>query len=267
MHCIFTVFLSLTILSAAFERSPSSPLQMGMGFSALSVEDTPLAGVNHPASISRFTSKSTDLFYTDSYQLTNLNYSGIALVYPLSFVKIGAATTSFGSPLYRETSFSIIVARAVGTYLNIGLSLNYYELTIKRYGATSTTAISTSFSYALAENLKWSLLYRNLNSPRIGTSRELLPQVVSTGFLYTPVKQIVTTFEVENDLLFTPRFKFGIGWSPLTGLRFAAGFVTHPSQATAAIQILWKGQKISYAIANHPDLPVSQMVAVQFRLP
>lgn len=267
MHCIFTLFLSLTILSAAFERLPSSPLQMGMGFSALSVEETPLAMVSHPASMSRLREPSADVFYSTSFRLSELDYSGAAVAAPLSFASMGASATTFGSSLYKETSFSIATAGEIGNNLSVGMSFTGHELTIKNYGSTRAIALSVSAGFQIAEDLRWSLLYRNLNSPRIGTSRELLPQVVATGILFTPTERIAAALEVEKDLLFTPRFKFGGGWSPISGFRLAAGFVSNPSQATAAIQITLKGQNISYAVATHPALPVSQMVALQFRLP
>ena len=267
MHYLTALLVSLGTLFAAFERMPSSPLQMGMGFSTLGSQNNPSAMVTHPASMSLLKTPSVQLFYSNSYHLSELDFSGAAVAVPLSFTVIGATSATFGSSLYRETSLSLAAAREIGNNLSVGMSVTSHELTIKNYGSTRTFALTVSADYEIAADLRWALQYRNVNSPRIGTSEELLPQVVTSGILFSPSEQLTASLEVEKDLLFTPRFKFGGGWSPIPGLRFAAGFATNPSQATAAIQITLKGQKISYAVATHPALPVSQMVALQFHLP
>jgi len=267
MRYLTVLLVSLSSLFAAFERIPSSPLQIGMGFSSLGSQNTPSIMVTHPASLNSIYSPAADIFYSDNYHLSELDFSGLSIAAPFSFATMGVTAATFGSSLYRETSLSLAAARDIGNDLSVGMSITSHELTIKNYGSTRALALSISADYEIASDLQWALLYRNVNSPRIGTSEELLPQVITSGIIFSPSEHLTAVLEVEKDLLFTPRFKYGGSWSPIPELRLAAGFVTNPSQVTSAIQITMKGQKISYAVSTHPALPISQMVALHFQLP
>ncbi|MBC8174603.1 MAG: hypothetical protein H8E82_02965 [Candidatus Marinimicrobia bacterium] len=267
MRIIIIISLLTALLFSAFERISQSPIQVATGFSSFFEDGSPLEFLSHPASLSKTNQISTALFYSSPFQLKQLNHYGAYLSSPFKTFAIGTGFATFGNTLYRESIASVAVAKEFGHHFRFGLVASAMEVSIKNYGSTRTAGISTSIDYHLIETIRWSLAYHNLNAPRIGKSGELLPQVVITGITYSPSRSITAVIEVEKDLEFDSRYKFGVHWRPFFPLCIASGFVNHPVQVTGGFTFEIKGQKISYAIATHPDLSVSQVFALRISLP
>jgi hypothetical protein len=171
-----------------------------------------------------------------------------------------------GNQLYKETTFSTSTSRKIKNVLTVGLLFNVYQLTIKNYGNTTSFGISSSLTYNINPDINWSLLYHNLNTPRIGISKEYLPQVIATGFTYSPSDHLLSMVEVEKDLQFEPRFKFGVLFKPLKQVQVSTGFINHPTQITGAFLITLFNQEVSYAFATHPHLSLSHTIGFHFIL-
>ena len=271
---IFTIYLIMfSTLYAAFERIPQSPQQTGSGFTRFNPEASAIDFLSHPASLSRIQKHSLAVLYTFPFQIKSLSHTGLSFVFPVRSRQMGVAFFSLGKELYRETTFSLAIGTSMGEHMALGLVMNGHELSIKNYGSERTVGISASSSYRFTETIQFSLLYRNLNSPKLGVSRESLPQVVSTVLGYSPTPSLATAIELERDLEFESRYKFGLRWIPNNALMLLTGFISQPGQVTAGIVFRVKGLfstspgQISYAIATHPELANSHSFALHFTLP
>jgi len=269
---IFSLLLS-SFLFAAFERIPQSPMQIGSGFTHFNTEPSAQDFLSHPATLTHIQKIGFAVFYIFPFQIRSLSHYGISVVFPVKSTHLGAAFSSFGKELYRETTLSLALGTSIGEYMSAGIVMNGHELSIRNYGSERTVGVTASVSYRLAKTVFWSLLYRNLNSPKLGVSEESLPQVVSTVLGFSPIASVTTSLELERDLEFESRYKFGIRWRPVEDLRISTGFVSHPSQVTAGIAFLLKDfsfvslGRISYALATHPELANSHSFALHFTLP
>ncbi|MEE9166442.1 MAG: hypothetical protein V3U24_03135 [Candidatus Neomarinimicrobiota bacterium] len=273
MRILAIASLSLSFVFSAFETLPQSPLQVGSGFTHFAEDSWEVNFLSHPASLAHLRRTGGTFLYTSRFQLTPLNQYSLAAAFPAGPANLALAFTSFGKGVYRETTFSLATGYTIGQKMETGLTINGHELSIRDYGSSRTMGITASVSYYLAETVRWSLLYRNLNSPKLGRSKESLPQVLVTVFDFSPVPSVTAAMELERDLEFRSRYKFGMRWQPMNIMTIATGFISHPGQVTAGISLRpgkgsskWFGE-IGYAIATHPELAISQVFAVRFTLP
>lgn len=271
-HTLYLIIILIARVPAAFERIPQSPLATGSAFSFFLPTGSSTDFLSHPAGLSHLHGIALSAFNSSPFQMAALNQNGITLAVPLNSSVLGAGFATLGRTQYQETVVTVGAGRETGTDLDAGILLSFVELYIANYGTDRTFAMTVSASYALAEGAQWSLLYRNLNRPRVGRSREILPQVISTGLTFSPLASVTSTFELENDLAFKNRYKFGLRWQPLSHITSATGFATHPAQFTAGIALQFTRLnpsyevRISYGLATHPELAISQVVSLQLGL-
>ncbi|MDP6456965.1 MAG: hypothetical protein QF613_01355 [Candidatus Marinimicrobia bacterium] len=264
------IWLSLILVSGligAFERLPLLPNLVALGMTQFGPGRTSAHFLSHPASLASSTSLNTAAFYGKPFSLTDLSNAGAVISAPWRYGNVGIGFYSAGNKLYGETTFALGLGRRLGQHLDFGLLLAGHELSIVNYGSQKTVSLSASIAFDIQESVTWSMLYQNLNAPRIGASDELLPQVIVTGFSFTPSSQMSAIAEFEKDLQFDSRYKFGLQWKPIESFTVMTGFATSPTQVTAGIRLKIIGQEISYAIANHPELNLSHILALTFSLP
>ena len=273
MREVAVCLIHFSVLFAAFERIPQSPSQVGAGLTYSSTEQPAVDFLTHPASMAYAQRFGSMVYYASPFQLKLLRQVGASIVIPHEWANVGIAFASLGMELYRETTLFLGGGRRLGKQMDVGILIATYQLSIKNYGSDWTVGVTASVNYSLMESLRWSLIYRNLNSPRLGTSRELLPQVAVMGFTFLPTSSLTTSMELERDLNLESRYKFGVRWRPHDILAVSTGFVSHPGQVTAGISLRLGGQSskpsanISYAIATHPELAISQVFALHLSLP
>lgn len=267
MRSLYVSIVLFSGLWGAFDRLPLMPNLVAMGMSHFGPGGMPSHFLSHPASLASANRLNATAFYGRPFSLAPLNNAGAVVSTPWRYGNVGIGFHSFSNKLYGETTFVVAFGRRLGRYLDIGMLLAGHELSIVNYGSQQTVSISASAAYEISESVIWSLLYQNLNAPRIGASDELLPQVIVAGFSFTPNSRIAATTEFEKDLQFDSRYKFGLLWKPFESFTLMTGFATNPGQVTAGITLKIIGQEISYAIANHPELDLSHILSLSFSLP
>lgn len=266
------IFILMTCLHGAFERVPQSPLATGSAFSYFLPGNGFIDFLSHPAELAHVPRAGFSVFHSSPFRLAPLDQYGFTAAAPFKGGVVGTGFVTLGQARYRETVVTAGMGRPLGPHLETGILLSFLELYIAGYHTDRTVAVAASVTYALAKGIRWSLLYRNLNAPRVGRSRELLPQIISTGITVLPAETVTSVLELEKDLDYENRYKFGLTWEPLSSLTVASGFATSPAQFTAGIAVRFLRLSspyeahVSYGIATHPELPVSQVVSLQLAL-
>ncbi|MEE8341019.1 MAG: hypothetical protein V3R52_02870, partial [Candidatus Neomarinimicrobiota bacterium] len=144
---------------------------------------------------------------------------------------------TFGNNIYNESMFVLGFANSVKNRLTVGVNIILYQLKISDYGTAHAQGLSVSMRYNI--NAKWYLVstVRNINSPKLGSSKDELPQVVTMGFIGTVHEIITIATEWEQDLEYTGAIKFGVNVKPLKATSFSIGYVSNPGQLTAGLSI------------------------------
>ncbi len=261
MRVLGGLLCSISLATAAFVRIPLTPLQAAAGSMLQSVYPAH-DFISDPASLMD-ADKNVMVPVLSPFGLSTLQERSLQFAYPSSWGRFGLSVHLFGLSLYRESTVTGAGAVRFGGKLDVGIRLSVHQLTIRNYGSQKSFALSGSLAYPITKELRWSLIGMNLNAPRIGKSKELLPQIVSTGFHFKPAEPLEGLFELEKDLAYASRQKFGVIWTPVPRLSFAAGFATQPAQISAGFSIRLSRSSVDYAIASHPHLPETHSLALR----
>ena len=146
------------------------------------------------------------------------------------------------------------VANSVKTRLSVGVNIILYQLKITGYGTAHIPGLSASMRYNINDNWNWVTTVRNINYPKIGTSKDELPQVVTTGFIGTVHEILTIATEWEQDLTYKGAIKFGVMVKPLSQLLFSVGYVSNPGQLTAGLSININKIYFEYGTIAYSDL-------------
>ncbi len=249
----------------AFDRQPLLPLQIAGGTVFQSLGTTGNF-FSDPASLLKVGGVAS-VITSKPFRIVSLSDRSFMVSYPSAYGNLGFSAQTSGLSIYRETTVAVAAARKFGESLNAGLRLSVHQIDIKNYGAQTVLSLSGSLFYPLSETVSWSLLGFNLNGPRLGQSQEPLPQILATGYKYSPAGPLKALIEIEKDLAHRPRQKFGVVWETTSWLSLATGYANNPDQASFGFSLQLSRITIDYAIASHLHLPETHTLAVHFRLP
>lgn len=146
------------------------------------------------------------------------------------------------------------LAKSVKTRLSLGVNIILYQLKITDYGTAHASGLSASMRYIINDNWDWVTTVRNINSPKLGSSKDELQQVVTTGFIGTLYEILTIATEWEQDLEYKGALKFGIMVKSLKQLLFSVGYVSNPGQLTAGLSININKIYFEYGTIAYNDL-------------
>ena len=238
----------------AFEPSPTSARASGMGGADIALFMGPESILANPAGMIKATDPALTLFYRNPYNLKELHHGVVSAVLPTRIGCIGFGFQSFGSRLYRESTLAFAWGLRIGEKISFGVLLRACHLAIHGYGATAAILLDPGCIVQLNAQTHWGFAVSNLSQARLGRSRDILPQVLRTGFAFMPSKSICLAVELDKDTRYPLRIKGGCEFQvhPLLSLR--CGFMSDPSHTTAGMAVKKGIFILDYAFIHHPIL-------------
>ena len=257
----FSLYVS-TYLSAAFEHYPTNPAAVGSGLLNVNIYANAIGVFSDPASVTAFRKRNVAISSGKRFGLNLLRHHSTAIAQPFKkgFIAVGASF--LGNKLYGETIWCLALGRKLSDKLNIGMGLMAYDLQIKNYGGASSLGVNIGWRLELNETLKWRGIWRNINGPTIGQSKDVIPQVIVSALVYNPTPKAKVVIEWEQDTLFESRLKFGGGFKLLPWVVIHTGHASSPDQTTAGVEIFYKHLNINYAVSSHSHLDLSHWFGV-----
>ena len=138
--------------------------------------------------------------------------------------------------------------------MSLGVNIILYQLKISDYGTANAPGLSVSMRYNINNNWDWVTTIRNINYPKIGASKDELPQVITTGFVGAMHEYFTIATEWEQDLAYKGTIKFGVMVKPLKQLLIMTGYVSNPGQLTAGFSININKMNFEYGTIAYYDL-------------
>lgn len=253
--------------SAQFEQHVLGARPASYGGSGLLLQNDPWAALVNPAMYASINNISASAAYIPGrFALSELQSSAAMLIFPSSIGAAAAAIHRFGFDLYAETTVSVSAARPVGDRLAVGGTINWYYLSIERYGSASTAGITAGVRADITEKLSTGFVVSNINRPAIGAHENKLPQVIRAGLLYRPHPMINIAAEVEKDILFDPEFRFGAEYFLTEYFIVRAGMNDRPARAAGGFSLVHRNIQVDYALQWHLELGQTHFITVTFRL-
>ena len=233
----FLVLIPIELLFGAFESYPSSTGNLAFGRINMNCKGNILDLINEPSSIINFNMQGGEVIWNRPFQINELQQTAFASAFIYKNWGFGISAGTFGNKIYNESMLVLSVAKSVKTRLSVGVNIILYQLKITDYGIAHVPGLSASMRYNINDNWDWITTIRNINYPKIGTSKDELPQVITTGFVGTLHKYFTIATEWEQDLAYKGTLKFGVMVKPLRQMLFSVGYVSNPGQLTAGLSI------------------------------
>jgi hypothetical protein len=250
----FLTILFFEICICGFERNETGARAIALGGATTANFDAIWSLYTNPAGISGCNNFKIGSTYTpQQFGLSELASGGIVAVSPISFGVVGGGVRYYGFKMYNEftatLSFGMNISKTA-----IGFNLNWYHLSIERYGSAATIGIDAGILVPLSEIFHAGLYIRNLNSPTIGKLKNKLPQSFSIGIGYMPFNSVQIGIDFYKETLFEPSLRTGVEYWLIDALAIRTGITDNPDQYSGGIGIKVFTIRFDYALTKHPEL-------------
>lgn len=249
---IVTAALVLTAGSAAafFENTMVSARARAMGESAVAVPGDAYSAFYNPGLLAVRTNGEAGASYVQPFGLDFNDFYALGAVLPLQtkYGAIGVGLSQFktsyqGVDLLKETqvtfSHGLTVFEDFHSRVDMGYSFNVYRVeqaeTVSGLNPGDDTVVGVDFGMAvnLHQRTTMGFLIKNVNNPQIGLDEEELARRLIAGVTYQPYEDVLTTFEIVNELGQEVQYHGGIEAMVVDSFYLRAGLVTHPNKLTA----------------------------------
>ena len=264
---LFILFIQAVCLFqfgiAGFERTAQPTPAFARAFSGVAMQTESNIWLN-PASLSSLSSFHSSIFYSPSpFQLSQLTNYGLLLADNFGVVQAGAAVSSFGFSLYRETTGSLAIANGDLNNFGVGISLSFYHLSIAEYGTASAVALDAGVIYSLNEKINIGVAINNLNGASFGGDDDV-PQTILAGISYRVIGEALVNVDLVKDIRYEPTYRASVEFSPHDILTIRTGIQGEPSRLFGGVGITIAPFTVGYGIATHEDLGLTHSIGISF---
>ncbi|MEM8586384.1 MAG: hypothetical protein AAGF87_19075 [Bacteroidota bacterium] len=234
-----------------------------LGGAGLTFQDA-YAAWSNPAGLARLENTGIILSGEQRYGLSELQEVGLAAAIPLGGGGLGLTASSFGFEAYRDTRFALSYGRKLFDNFRIGGEVIGLNTSVENYDSRFNATFSLGFQIDIDRKL--SVGTRVISPLRVEVAtEETLPQLLGVGIGYRPNEQLLLLAEMEQEIDFLARFRFGLEYALIESFTFRAGVVTEATEISfgaeyQAAQLF----RIGLVAAYHETLGWSPGVEIVF---
>ncbi len=264
--CTLGYLVCSTTMFAGFEKQQQGTRPASMAYAATALRSNEWGLYYNPALLASL-ERSGAVYYSPApFGLTELATGGGVFSEKFSFGTIGLGIQTAGFNLYRETTVSIAFGGTMDRGFYYGVTINYNNLRIERYGSAGAIGLDAGVAVDLTEHLTLGAFASNVNQPKFGrTIEERLPLVYSIGLSYTVASDLLIVADYQKDIRHEQNIRFGLEYLPAETVAVRVGSGTEPSLFTAGLGVTYAGFGFDYAYLHHPDLSGTHMISVVYR--
>lgn len=199
-----------------------------LGGSGLTFQDA-YAAWSNPAGLGELDQTAVILAGEQRFSLGELQDVGLAAALPLAGGGLGITVNSFGFDAYRDNRFALSYGRQLLENFRIGAELIGLNTSVENYDSRFNATFSLGFQLDIDRKL--SMGTRLMSPLRIDVAEgEQLPQLIGIGFGYRPTDQLLLLAEMEQEIDFIARFRFGLEYVFTDAFMFRAGVTTEATE-------------------------------------
>jgi len=248
---IFLLLLSFCMASGAFEIATVAPGAIARG----GIVSVGPDGTN-PAAIVNDNGCFCGLNYTNLYGIKNLQcWDADILVTARSKNGYALRLNVLGNTVYQEKSLGFSYGRQFSKSIAVGVTINYYDLTISGYRRTGTAGFTCGAKFFPDTTLNFTLLFENVNAPKICDGQENLPQIFAFGWQWQALGRCELSGEIFKDTRRPFIFRSGLRIEIVRGCDLLAGVQFNPDRFAGGFEITWRRIRFACAVQHHPALP------------
>ena len=255
-------FISLMSFAAIGQTTAKA---VGMG-SLTSIQTDAHSLFNNPAGLTDFSDVAFLVNAEQFYLVDGINKSSIGAAIPTSSGTFGITAYNFGFSDFRQQRLGIVYARKLLGQLNIGAQINYFQTRIPEYGSNGQLSFELGLQAKLTKDI---LIGACLTNPYQTGDLENAetPALFRMGMAYFVSEKITTGIELEKDIDFPIRVKFGLEYKFLGKLFLRTGFSSNPTNFHLGVG-LQVNDKLMIDIGNKydPTLGLTPSVSISYIL-
>jgi hypothetical protein len=264
---LFFLVFTFDIMVAAFEQGNQGSRSAAMGNSLVAVSGEEWSAFVNPAVLKTISERTVSLFYAPQpFELKELARAAASFVEPTGIGTFGLSASRYGFELYRETRIALSYAGDLATIVKGGVTINYYSLSIRNYGSASTFGVDLGLLVDVSDNIHWGFAASNLNAPTIGTAKEKLPQIFSTGISFNPIAEGTIAVSVVKDIRYSAEVHVGIEYAMMEMVALRAGTTSDPNTLNAGVGIWYSFAEFDYAFSSHSELGMTHQFSLSLKL-
>jgi long-subunit fatty acid transport protein len=170
----------------------------------------------------------------------------------------------FGFSAYQERQLGLGYAMSLSDNLNAALRFDLYQFSIEGYGSAMLPGFLLGIQYKLGNVLSFGAAVRN--PVEITTHDAItLPATLSAGLSYRPTEAVGLYAEIEKDIDFSPRLKFGVEYRIVDALELRVGSASNPGTFHAGVGLrVRESLSIDLGAGYHVQLGFTPALGIGF---
>ena len=261
----FVSYVQMT--QAAFERVPLGSRSVGASGAVLALERDSWSGTTNPGLLASVPQPVVSAFYSPVlFGIPDLGRYAFVVVEPTGFGAFSLSASRFGNDLLHETTVSLSYARNLTRRFRAGVAVEYDLLWIERYGTASCIGVTAGFEARLSDEFAWAAAIANINGPVLGAAREPLPQTISVGVRYQPIREGGIEMDLFKDLRYTAEVHIGLEYTLLEVLSLRGGTAGELGMYSAGLGVVVGPLQFDYAMSEHRELGPTHHVSLTVEL-
>lgn len=218
------------------------------------------------AGLANINSLTASVYAENRFLLKDLNLFGMGVAIPTQKTGTFAIGASyFGSANYNESQIALGYGRKLFEKLSIGVSLDFFNLSIAEYGSQVALTFGIGLQYHINDFIK--VGGRVHNPMRIATTEfeeDNLPTLVNFGLAFSPSDKVSVFAEAEKNIHEKAIIKVGIEYHPIDILYVRVGSSSNPSNLSFGVGLDVKVAQIDFASSFHPTLGYTPQISITY---
>lgn len=173
---------------------------------------------------------------------------------------------SLGSQIYQENTYGIGYCHLIRKVIALGLLVKYYDLTIAGYDRAGTIGLTFGSKFYMNDIFRMSLLFQNVNAPKICNKSDALPESFTFGIQWIPDSRVEIDGEIFKDTIFPFSTRVGVKLAIFQGLFGLLGIQLNPDRYSGGISCYWNSFQFDVAILHHIVLPYTFYFGCSYKI-
>ena len=192
---------------------------------------------NNPAGLADYHFLSVGFSYENRYFMKELSIYNAAFVMPVNIGTFGFSISRFGYEYFNENKLGLAYSRAFGSYLKMGLKLDYLQFNFsddyeKRRTATFELGIQSDITSDLCVGV---YIFNPINIKLKTIHNERVPVIFRFGLSYDVTKDFMMTSEVEYNSDSRLDYRLGLEYHTVNEYNIRVGVHTNPATASVGV--------------------------------
>ncbi len=267
MKQILHIFLFLNTIYSFAQNSATFPAgARGAGMANASVTFTDIySAFSNQAGLADLKQLTATAFAEQRFFVKELQALAAAAALPTHSGTFGITLHHFGFEGFNEQKFGIAYARQLLDGLSIGTQILLLNTSIPEYGNKMNLTFELGMITQLFPQLQ---LGAHVYSPvQIEFANgENLPTIFKIGIAYLPSEKLTCNLEVEKDIAFPARTKFGLEYQAAQQVQLRTGIATNPTTLAMGVGYrLNNGLALDVATSYHQWLGFTPTVGFLYQ--